>query len=264
MRFVAYITLILILIGCHSATDKPIISTDVPSRTNSMAELRDKIVGVGGVDIREDIIVCGRVVSADGENNNYGSIVVEDESGALEVMIGLPYLEAVYPVGLYVALRLKGCYADYSRGVLQVGNHAPEYEYYTVGNLAYWSECDRVVVRSEDVAPIKPTTLTIPECRANMCGRLIEIRGLRLVDSSSVDTLAGDELDRAIWEGYSMFKDRNGDSIAVYTRANARYAKLRIPSDSVTIVGTLQRDSYRGSKECYYLKMRYERDCSIY
>ena len=85
-----------------------------------------------------------------------------------------------------------------------------------------------------------------------------------MVDSSSVDTLAGDELGRAIWEGYSMFKDRNGDSIAVYTRSNARYAKFRIPTDSVSIVGTLQRDSYRGGKECYYLKMRYERDCSIY
>lgn len=264
MRLVAYITLISILVGCHGATDKPIIIPDVPARTNTIAQLRDNIVGVGGVDIREEIVVGGRVVAADGENNNYGSIVVEDECGAIEVMIGLPYLEAIYPVGLYVALRLKGCYADYSRGVLQVGRRRPDYEYYSVGNLAYWSECDKVIARSKDVAPVEPMPLTISECRQNMCGRLIKIQGLRLVDSSSVDTLAGDDLRRAIWEGYSMFKDRNGDSIAVYTRPDARYAKLRIPSDSVTIVGTLQKDSYRGSDECYYLKMRYERDCSIY
>ena len=264
MRLAAYIILIFILVGCHGATDKPIITPAVPESTNTIAQLRDRIVGIGGVGITNDVVVGGRVVAADGENNNYGSIIVEDDSGALELMIGLSYLEAVYPVGLYVSLRLKGCYADYSRGVLQVGRKAPEYEHYAVGNLASWVECDKVVVRSVDVAPVEPMPLTIPECRTNMCGRLIEIRGLRLVDSSSVDTLAGDELGRAIWEGYSMFKDRNGDSIAVYTRSNARYAKFRIPTDSVSIVGTLQRDSYRGGKECYYLKMRYERDCSIY
>ena len=264
MRFTAYITLILILIGCHKATDKPIITPDVPACTNTIAQLREDIVGVGGVEITHDIVVGGRVVAADGENNNYGSIVVEDDSGALELMIGLSYLEAVYPVGLYVSLRLKGCYADYSRGVMQVGRKAPQYEHYAVGNFASWAECDRVVVRSMDVTTVEPMLLTIPECRKNMCGRLIEIRGLKLVDSSSIDTLAGDDLGRAIWEGYSMFKDRNGDSIAIYTRPNARYAKSRIPTDNVTIVGTLQMDSYRGLDECYYLKMRYERDCSIY
>jgi hypothetical protein len=163
-----------------------------------------------------------------------------------------------------VALRLKGCFADYSRGVLQVGNEAPRYEYFRVGNLASRERVDSVVLRSNDVVPIVPETLDIADLDSSMCGRLIKISGLKLVDSSSIDSLDGEDLGRSIWSGYSMFKDERGDSIAVYTREYARYAEHRIPLDRVDIVGVLQRDKYREGDMCYYLKMRYEADCSIH
>ncbi len=262
MRLAVYIALIMTLIGCHKAADKPIIGDNLPPITNSIATLRNDIIGVGGVTIREDVVVAGRVTSDDSDNNFYGSIVVEDESGAVEVMIGTSYLETIYPVGLYVALRLKDCYVDYSRGVLQVGCKAPPYEYYRVGNLASREQRDRVVVRGRVVSPIEPMSISVSELSSSMCGRLINIRGLRLVDSSSVDTLKGEGLDRAVWAGYSLFKDDKGDSVAVYTREYARYSGSRIPIHDVGIIGILQRDSYRGGEECYFIKMRYEEDCT--
>lgn len=252
------------LIGCQRVTDKFVISGDLPSRTNDIATLRDDIVRVGGLTITEDIVVIGRVTSADSEDNFYGSLMVEDESGSVELMIGTSNLSARYPEGLRVALRLKGCYADYSRGVLQLGSQTPKNEYYRVGNLASPERVDDVVVRSLDVEPIAPLQTVVRELRSSMCGRLVELRGLCLMDSSSVDTLAGDELSRAVWRGYSMFRDASGDTIAIYTSDYARYAEHRIPTDSVGIVGILQWDKYRGGEECYYLKMRYEGDCTLY
>lgn len=263
MRVAYYILLILTLIGCHRATDNPIISTQLPPRTNDIATLQDEIVGVGGVVINEDVIVAGRVTSDDSEDNFYGSITVEDESGALEVMIGTSYLETLYPVGLYVTLRLKGCYADYGRGVLQVGSKAQGYDYGPVAYLASREERDRVVLRGTNVYPLSPVSRSISGLEETMCGRLIRLSGLRLVDSSSVDTLRGESLDRAVWAGYSLFKDATGDSVAVYTREYARYSTHPIPHDTVSIVGILQKDSYRQGAECYFIKMRYEEDCTI-
>lgn len=264
MLRICTILIMIMLIGCQRVTDKFIIEGDLPLSTNSIATLRDGIVKSGGVTITDDIIVVGRVTSADSEDNFYGSLVVEDESGAVEVMIGTSNLTARYPEGLLVALNLMGCYTDYSRGVLQVGSESPEYEYYRVGNLLSPERVDSVVVRSLDVEPIVPTHTTIAELHRSMCGRIVQVRGLCLVDSSSIDTLAGERLDRATWQGYSMFKDGDGDSIAVYTRDYARYAEHRIPIDSVNIVGILQWDSYREGEECYFLKMRYEADCTMY
>lgn len=264
MRRAQLILLISMLIGCQGVTDKFVIDGGLPTRTNTIALLREDIVGVGGVAILQDVVVVGRVTSNDGEDNFYGSVVVEDESGAMEVMVGTSNLSARYPEGLRVALRLRGCYADYSRGVLQVGSQAPEYEYYRVGNLASQERVDSVIVRSLDVKPIEPLQTTIAELHRSMCGRLVKVQGLCLMDSSSIDTLAGEQLNRAMWQGYSMFRDAHGDTIALYTRDYARYAEHRIPTDSVNIVGILQWDSYREGDECYFLKMRYESDCTLY
>ena len=264
MRYRLYILILFILIGCQRITDKFVIDGELPIPNCYISTLRDNIVRVGGVTIRDNVIVVGRVTSSDSEDNFYGSLVVEDESGAVEVMIGSSNLTARYPEGLLVALRLKGCYADYSRGVLQVGSEAPEYEYYRVGNLISPERVDDVVVRSLDVEPIQPMQTSIAELQSSMCGRLVELRGLSLMDSSSIDTLVGEELSRAIWRGYSMFRDACGDTIAIYTSDYARYAEHRIPHDSVNIIGILQRDKYRGGSECYYLKMRYEADCTLY
>lgn len=264
MRHALSILMMFFLIGCNKAADKFVIDGTLPTRTNNIAILRESIVKYGGVVIGEDVVVVGRVTSADVEDNFYGSLVVEDESGALEVMVGTSNLSARYPEGLRVALRLKGCYADYSRGVLQVGAQAPQYEYYRVDNLASPERVDSVVVRSLDVEPITPLSTTIAELCSSMCGRLVKIRGLGIADSSSIDTLQGERLERAIWGGYAMFRDACGDTIAVYTRDYARYAKHHIPSDSVDIVGVLQRDKYREGDECYFLKMRYETDCTSY
>ena len=264
MLRICTILIMTMLIGCQRVTDKFVIEGKLPEASNIIASLRDDIVMAGGFTISEDIVVVGRVTSADSEDNFYGSLVVEDGSGAVEVMIGTSNLTARYPEGLLVALRLMGCYADYSRGVLQVGSQIAEYDYPSVGNLASLERTDEVVVRSLDVEPVKPLRTTISELNGTMCGRLIEVCGLSLNDSSSIDTLAGEGLDRAKWQGYSLFKDAKGDSIAVYTRDYARYAEHRIPTDSVNIVGILQRDSYREGEECYILRMRYEADCTLY
>ena len=264
MRCSLAILIISMLIGCQKVTDKFVLEDDIPLRTTSIALLQSRYVGVGGVVLEDDIVVVGRVTSADSDANFYGSMVVEDESGAVEVVMGTYNIEADYPPGLRVALCLKDCYADYSRGVLQVGAKAKEYDRFKVGNLASPQRIDEVVRRSDDVAPVVPERYDIASLHRGACGRLVEVRGLRLADSSSIDTLAGEELARAVWRGYAMFKDSAGDSIAVYTRDYARYAERRIPQDSVNIVGILQWDAYRGGEECYYLKMRYEEDCTLY
>ncbi|MBR5595525.1 MAG: hypothetical protein IKW47_04490 [Alistipes sp.] len=264
MLRISTILIMTMLIGCQRVADKFVIEGELPEATNSIASFRDDIVLSGGFTITEDIVVVGRITSADSEDNFYGSLVVEDGSGAVEVMIGTSNLTARYPEGLFVALRLMGCYADYSRGVLQVGSKIEDYEYSSIGNLASLERVDEVIVRSLDVEPVKPLRTTISQLDGSMCGRLVEVCGLRLTDSSSIDTLAGESLDRARWQGSSMFKDAKGDSIAVYTRDYARYAEHRIPTDSVNIVGILQWDSYREGEECYILRMRYEADCTLY
>ena len=256
--------LCFMLVGCYNASDEPRIETNLPLKTTTIANLKKQIVGTHASLIEEDVVVVGRVISSDRDMNFYRSIVVDDGTAALEVMMGITPIFGDYPEGLMVALRLEGCYAAYQRGVLAVGARAEEYEGYDVGYLTSRQAVDRVVVRSTDVAVQSPHRRSIAELRFENCGDLVRIDGVRLVASTSVDTLAGETLHDACWRGYALFKSAEGDSIAVYTRDYARFAESAIPLEEVALTGVLEWAKYNGGRECYQLKMRYEEDCVIY
>lgn len=259
MRNLVVILIVTLLVGCYNSADKPHICPELPIPTTTIAALHD-IVGSGGVVLSDDIVVEGWVVSSDRDDNFFRTFVVEADGRAVEVMAGLSELEATYPVGLRVVLRLGGCYADYGYGVLQVGRRSSGS--YAVDYLASPEAVDRVVVRSLDVQPVMPRTMHLADLHKSMCGTLVRIEGLRLVSSSSVDTEAGELLRDACWAGYAVFKDMRGDSIVLYTRDYARFAQRCIPCEEVALTGILQWGRYEGS-EGFQLKMRYEEDCAL-
>ena len=85
-----------------------------------------------------------------------------------------------------------------------------------------------------------------------------------LKSGSYVRTGWGGVLADACWRGYSLFKSKSGDSIAVYTRDYARFAESAIPLGEVSLSGIVEWAKYNGGSECYQLKMRYAEDCIEY
>ena len=257
-RFVAILS-VMLLVGCYNSADKPRITPSMPTPTTTIARLHD-VVGSGGIILDGDFVVEGRVVSSDVDENFYRTLIVEGDASAVEVMVGMPRLEADYPVGLKVALCLDGCYADYGYGVLQVGRRGTGG--YAVDYLASKEALDRVVVRSTDVVPVEPAVVTIANIDRSMCGRLVRVESLHLVAASSVAE-DGTTLADARWAGYTLFKDERGDSVALYTRDYATFADAAVPCGNVAITGILQWGKYDGGRECYQLKMRYAEDCVV-
>jgi hypothetical protein len=90
------------------------------------------------------------------------------------------------------------------------------------------------------------------------------VDGVHLVSTTSVDAQEGDVMEDARWRGYALFKNDAGDSIAVYTRDYARFAEDAIPLVDVSLSGVVEWARYNGGRECYQLKMRYAKDCTIY
>lgn len=249
------ILLTIMLVGCYNVADKPVIVGKLPKATTTMAMLRADIVGSGGVVVADDVMLRGRVTSSDAEDSFYRTLVVEDATGGVEVMLGLYSLAAIYPEGLEVALHVGGLYADYSRGVLQLGLQPELYDSFAVDYLGSREAADRVVVRGEDVRAVVPRMSSIAALRREDCGMLFCIEDLSLL---AVDD--EEDIGRATWRGYALFSDDAGDSIVVYTSDYARFADAQIPH-RCSIVGVLQWGATPFGGECYQLKMRYERDC---
>ena len=109
MHWFVAILCLLLLVDCRA--DEPHISNSLPVATTTMKRLREDIVGNRSALIREDVVVEGYITTSDAEDNFFRTMVVEDGSSAVEVMMGINPLYRNYPEGLRVALCLKDCYA---------------------------------------------------------------------------------------------------------------------------------------------------------
>lgn len=253
--------MVCMLVGCYNAADKPIIEDRLPQANTTIAELK-RYVGNGAVRIAEPITLRGHITSSDEEKNFYSSFMVEDCSGAVEVMVGYPTLFGLYPEGLEVALTIEGCAARHSRGVLQIGRHSEQAEPYDIDYLESRERVDEVVHSGLWVEPTTAQDIDIRDITPNDCGRLVLIDSLKLVASTSIDTLTM-TLHDAVWRGTSLYIDPRGDSLSIYTRDYATFADNKLPHTLRSVTGILESGNYDGHS-VYNLKMRYESDAVAY
>ncbi len=199
--------------------------------------------------IHENMIIAGRVATSDECGNFYRTLVIEDATGALELMIGMDYLYRIYPVGSMLIVRLQGLAIDEYNGVLRVGLQPYEWDYRTTSYMSHAAVADRYIYRtsSEVVAP-SPEQLAVGELTKRLCGRLITVRGVRADDQSA--TWA-----EGRYTSYRKFRDAQGDSIYVQTSPYARFAAKELPTGEVSLTGILYYGTITGSRKAFIIKL---------
>ena len=254
----------LLLGGCYNSTTPPTITTELPSANYLIGDLRTSVAKGEYRVVNEQSMIVGRVTSSDRDDNFYRTMTVQDQSGGIEVVVGIDRLHTTYPEGLLIALNIEGCTLGYRYGTLQVGSSAPSYENYDVDYLHSYIDLHRVITRSNDIEILEPVPHTIAELREDMCGELVEVGHLQLIASTSIDTLRNESLANATWRGYALFCDEANDTLLVFTRDYAAYANNTIPHSIRALRGIVQHGKHRNGREYYQLKMRYAEDCTTY
>ncbi len=248
--------LMMLLAGCHEY--------NVPQRQQverrANISLRDfcQMVGERTIVIAEEVVAGGYVISSDEESNFFKSLVIDDGTGAIEIMVGLYDSFNIYPLGYYLEVALRGCGAGRYYGVVQVGRPAKEYGSFPVDYFASRVMLDKHVTLFDDFRQLESAHYEIGMLDASQCGRLVTIEGLHLTSDSHPDAWKVN-LDGE-WLGYNFFEDAEGHTIVVYTSEYASYGEHAIPLGELSITGILQRGTIDG-EECFMLKMRYEEDC---
>lgn len=221
---------------------------DVPLLPNAeLSVLRRAYTGTTA-EIRGDVVVEGRVVSSDAEGNFYRSLVVEDSSGAVEVMVGLDRLHRIYPVGSRLVLRLQGLALGQRDGVLQVGLLPETWDYRATGYMSHQAVADNYIFRDTDIVPVEPERIAVGELTSALCGRLV-----------IVERVAADDEAQCWAEGdyrcCRKFRDARGDSVYVAVSPYARFADRPIPRDTVSVTGILMYGTVAGSRNGFMIKI---------
>jgi hypothetical protein len=232
-RFIAIlIVAAAILSGCYNRHSEAPATEFAEEENTSIGALR-KLCADGLFVVESDFVCVGRVTSSDREGNFYRSIVVEDESGAVEIKLGIYNSAVQYPVGVEVALLLNNTAMQIERGVVQIGLPPHSFDE-TPREMESQEVIDSHIVRSSSVEPTTPLPCNIPSLEVEACGRFIAIEGLRYAP------LEGDE--ETLAEGYYRFADGEGNTIFVYISPFADFAESAIDTAKCNVQGILYHE----------------------
>ena len=250
MRLLRYILLVatLLVVGCDYDRFDPIELRDETEWVPN-AELSDVRHSFAvATTIREDMVIAGRVVTSDEGGNFYRTLVIEDATGTLELMIGMDYLYRTYPVGSLLAVRLQGLAIDEYNGVLRVGLQPDKWDYRTTSYMSHQAIADKYIYRTNSIAVPVPEHLSAGELTKRLCGQLVTVKGVHADDEAT--TWA-----EGRYTSYRKFRDERGDSIYVQTSPYARFAAQELPSDEVSITGVLYYGEVSGGRKTFIIKM---------
>lgn len=237
------------LSSCDDDFERPpmVVPTAKRHANTTIAELKTKFYTgesnyatlVEKRDDGTDYIIKGRVISSDQAGNFFKQLVIEDETGAIQVNIDSYDLYKSYQYGQEIVIDVTGLYVGAYGKLMQIGS-TPNNNYpgriasdlatkqIEVNGLA---EPEKVVAGEYTIAALNELISNQEEFLAKQC-RLVSIKDVTFKDAGKA-TLADKDKNTS-----RTISDGTGDMI-VYTSGYSDFYDYYCPEGKGTIVGIL-------------------------
>lgn len=202
----------------------------------SMNGLYDYRNGGDTTLIQDSVVISGIVTANDKSGNLYKSIVVEDSSGAIQLLIDGYSLYASYPVGRKLYVRCAGLMLGYNGGTPVLGLGVDEQQ--NVQSIP-GNRIEAHIVRADVGHPVLPMEVPIEKLTAgagNLDRSLIN-RLVRISDMSFVDSTGERSYAQSNTTTNRDLKDCSGKKIALRTSNYSSFAACRLPVGGGSITG---------------------------
>lgn len=203
--------------------------------THTIAELK-ALYEAGGYTILHDVVIQGKVSTEDTEGNLYRTMDIEDETGGIELKMGLSNLTLRYKRGSTVYVKCAGLTLGQYGGVVNLGYHSVDPKYET-GFVP-----DRMVPKvliAGAPGEIQARPLKIEELSMQYANTLIRLDDVQFVDTELGETWADAKNKELVSAVNRTLVDRNGRTVIVRTSSYARFAAAQLPEGSGSVVALL-------------------------
>ena len=196
--------------------------------------------------IPDDIVIGGKVVSSDESGNIFKSLYIADETGGLEIRIGLNSLFLTYRLGQTVYVKAQWLTLGAYGGTPNLGMYSSN-EKYETAYIQPRVQVERQVFRGVYGDPVEPVVVnSISELQSNpqLIGKPVTFKNLTYKVGSSypegVSTWGqAQNLDEEV-EAKSVnqtFIPATGGEVTIRTSGYARYANQQIPTYPIDVTG---------------------------
>lgn len=222
------------------------VIVDLPTPNATIADLMALYSEGNVTPITDDLIFDAVVVAADASGNFYKQIVVQDETGGINIQIDAFDLFEDFPVGRDVVVKAQGLAIGDFNGLPQIGvNNGDQ-----VGRIPETSYKD-VVYRGALSTVDYKANVAITELDDSYYNELIQLNGVEFTDASLGSTYA---------DAANMFAishdvvDCDGNSIILRTSGFADFADFQVAQGNGTLTAIMS--VFQGTKQLIVRKIQ--------
>ncbi len=197
--------------------------------------LRDEVI-----QIYEDLVLEGIVISSDRAGNFFGEIYVQDTptnpSQGVLLQIDLRDSHLFFPPNSKVLVKLKGLYLGKTGGTIKLGSAFTSFGNVSVGRLPSLKVMEHVFRSCEEVN-LEPMLTTISELDSIPVNTLVRLEGLEVVDRELGETYAisAEETERHL-------QDCGENELVLLNSGYADFQANLLPVGNGTVTGVLIKD----------------------
>ena len=237
---IALLVLSALVVSCDKKWDEPVFNVPTytgPAANKTLQDIIDVYARNGKLDsichATDTFVVKAVVVSSDEGGNFYKTMVVQDETAALEIQINASGLYARYPVGQTVYIKCNGLVVGNYHGIYQIGWI---YEG-SVGRID-GNFLDRYLFKDGMPKDVTPVDITSPAGinAGNVC-RLVRIHNCEFASDAIGKPWSEDAMTTSHY--ISKINGSEVSDFVVRTSNYAKFRKLPVPAGKGDLVGIL-------------------------
>lgn len=179
-------------------------TSDLTANT-TLAEL-DSLVQDEVVQIQEDLILEGYVISSDRAGNFFGVLYLQDAlsnpSQGIQLEMDLRESHLQFPVGSKVSIKLKDLYLDKRGSNIRTGGVFSSYGNLSIGRLPKGKIFEHLFVSCDGSGVPVPVVSTIPEMDSLPSNILVQLENVEFAEESLGETyaIAQEETERTLMD----------------------------------------------------------------
>ncbi|MEP3383396.1 MAG: DUF5689 domain-containing protein, partial [Flavobacteriaceae bacterium] len=193
------------------------------------------------IQIQEDLIIEGYVISSDRAGNFFSVLHFQDHpiqpSQGLQIEIDLRDSYLLYEVGSKILVKTKGLYLGKSGDAFKLGGTFTAFGNISVGRLPALKVTEHIVLSCEDLETVQPKAMTIDSISNDDIGTLISFESVEINEAElglpfAVET---EETERTL-------VDCMENGIALLNSGYADFQEEILPKGNGTVLGVLVKD----------------------
>ncbi len=194
------------------------------------------------LQIQEDLIIEGYVVSSDRDGNFFSVLHFQDApenpAEGFQLQLDIRENHLLYPVGSKIYIKLKGLYLGQRRDVFQLGGTFAAFGTTSVGRLPALKAPEHLFVSCDTPVEIQARLIALDGLQTSGTNTLVQLDGVEVIAEEMGLPFAEvrEETERTL-------KDCDGNTIAILNSGFSDFQSEVLPMGNGTITGVLLREN---------------------